>query len=324
MNNIAIIVGDRGQDGTLLRANLQDQGFQVVGIGRDRLSLPASCAINLDTEFSVANTDHVMSLVETFRPNEIYYLAAHHVSSEENGADYSPSEYETYHKVHVSGLLNFLCAIRNYSPKSKLFFAASSLVFNGNQGPLQNEETPFTPVGFYGLTKAQGIFICREFRERYGIFAASGILYNHESVLRHEKFLSKKLISSAHQISLGLKKELILGNLSAVTDWGYAPDFILAFQRVLRVDKPDDYIVATGECHSVAEFAQIVFKCFDLDYKKYIFENSNVLNRSVPCKIGDNSKIKSITGWQPTHDFTGMVHALVRDYLESFAANKAT
>lgn len=322
MNNIAIIVGDRGQDGTLLRADLELQGIQVVGIGRERMSLPASLAGSWRGEFSIANSDQVMALVETIRPSEIYYLAAHHVSSEQNGADYSPSEYEAYHKVNVLGLLNFLCAIRNHSPESKLFYAASSLVFDGNQGSVQNEETPLTPVGFYGLTKAQGILLCRDFRERYGIFAASGILYNHESVIRPEKFLSKKLITSAHQISIGLKNELVLGNLSAEADWGYAPDFVAAFQHILSTNNPDDYIVATGESRSVAEFARVVFECFGLDYKKYVYENSSLLNRHVPQKIGDSSKLRSVAGWQPTHNFSGMVRALVRDYLESLSANK--
>ena len=317
MNNIAIIVGDRGQDGTLLRASLEKQGVEVVGIGRDRMSTPVSCTIGLGGEFSVANTDQVLALVDAIRPREIYYLAAHHVSSEQNGSDNSPSEYEAYHRVHVVGLLNFLWAIRNHLPKSRLFYAASSLIFNGIHGPIHNEETPFTPVGFYGLTKAQGILICREFRERYGIYAAGGILYNHESVLRQENFLSKKLISSAHRISLGLQHELVLGNLSAETDWGYAPDYVEAFQFILRASDPDDYLVATGEAHSVAEFAMIVFDCFGLDYRNYVRESTEVLNRHVPRKVGDSSKLKNLTGWHPAHDFSTMVRILVRDYLEN-------
>jgi GDPmannose 4,6-dehydratase len=246
-------------------------------------------------------------------------LAAHHGSSEQKAADNSPSEYEAYHKVHVVGLLNFLSAIRIHSSESKLFYAASSLVFDGANGPIQDEKTPFTPVGFYGLTKSQGILVCREFRERYGVFAASGILYNHESALRAERFLSKKLIASAHQISLGNKDKLVVGSLSAATDWGYAPDFVLAFQHVLSVRYPDDYIVATGEAHSVADFAQIAFECFGLDYTDYVYENSNLLGRHLPRKVGDSSKLKKATGWRPSRDFPGMVRTLVGDYLSSYA-----
>lgn len=297
--------------------------MQVVGVGRGRLSLPDSIAATLGDEFSVVDTRQVLALVESVRPSEIYYLAAHHVSSEQNGSDNSPSEYEAYHGVHVVGLLNFLWAIRNHSPNSRLFYAASSLIFSGTHGPIQNEETPFTPVGFYGLTKAQGILICREFRERYGIYAAGGILYNHESVLRPAKFLSKKLISSAHKISLGLQQELVLGNLSSETDWGYAPDYVEAFQLILRANNSDDYLVATGEAHSVAEFATIVFDCFGLDFRNYVRESNQVLNRHVPRKVGDSSKLKNLTGWKPAHDFSTMVRTLVRDYLESNEAKQA-
>lgn len=317
MNKKAIIVGYKGQDGTLLKASLEKQGFQVVGVGRGQLSLPDSSGINLGAGFSVANTDQVSALVDAVRPSEIYYLAAHHVSSEQNGSDNSPSEYDSYHRAHVVGLLNFLWAIRNYSPTSRIFYAASSLIFSGHHGLIQNEETPFSPVGFYGLTKTQGILICREFRERYGIYTAVGILYNHESALRKEGFLSKKLISSAHKISLGLKQELVLGNLSAETDWGYAPDYIDAFQYITRATNPDDYVIATGESHSVEEFAKIVFSYFGLNYVNYVRESTNVLNRHVPRKVGDSSKLRNLTGWKPTHDFTTMVQTLVCDYLEN-------
>lgn len=321
MKKVAIIVGDKGQDGTLLKGSLEKQDFQVIGVGRGRISLPDSSAIILDAEFSVANTDQVSALVDEVRPSEIYYLAAHHVSSEQNGSDNSPSEYDEYHQAHVVGLLNFLWAIRNYSPNSRIFYAASSLVFNGSHGLIQNEETPFTPVGFYGLTKTQGILICREFRERYGIYTAVGILYNHESALRQEKFLSKKIISSAHKISLGVQEELVLGNLSAETDWGYAPDYIDAFQYITRAVKPDDYVVATGESHSVKEFAKIVFSYFGLNYINYVRESTKVLNRHVPQKVGDSSKLRNLTGWKPTRDFTTMVQTLVSDYLETHEVN---
>jgi GDPmannose 4,6-dehydratase len=318
MNNVAIVVGDRGQDGTLIRASLEKQGIQVVGVGRDRLTLPAAFDTPLGVGFSVDNTNQVLELVNSIRPLEIYYLAAHHGSSEQSGSDNSPSEYADFHKVHVVGLLNFLWAIRSHSPNSRLFYAASSLVFSGNDGPIQSEETPFSPSGFYGLTKTQGILICREFRERFKIFTVSGILYNHESSLRADKFLSKRLISSAHRISQGLQQDLVVGNIKSETDWGYAPDYVEAFQLALRTVKSDDYVFATGESHSVAEFAQIVFDCFGLDYTKYVRECPNVLIRNLPRKIGNSSKLKTMTGWRPTHNFADMVQALVNDYLAAY------
>lgn len=324
MNDIAIIVGDRGQDGTLLRASLEKKGFWVIGIGRDRISIPNQIANNVRVPFSVADSGQVVGLIKSVKPSSIYYLAAHHVSSEQNGSDSCPAEYQAYHEVHVSGLLNFLWAVRNHSPRSRLFYAASSLIFNGIHGPRQDEHTPFTPVGFYGLTKAQGILICREFRERYAIYAAGGILYNHESFLRSDKFLSKKLITAAHEISRGLRNELILGNLSAETDWGYAPDFVEAFQYILSADSPDDYVIATGESHSVGEFSKIVFECFGLNYLNYVHESTAILSRNVPRKVGDYTKLKRATGWKPRYDFSNMVQALVRDYLESINSMTST
>ncbi len=317
MSNTAIIVGDRGQDGSLLRVSLEKQGFQVLGIARNSISTPEAFSGAAFPEFSLANTEQVKALVKLFQPQEIYYLAAHHVSSEQDGAETSPIEYRTYHQVHVEGLINFLCAIHSSSPQSRIFYAASSLVFSGCHGPIQNEETPFSPSGYYGLTKMQGILLCREFRQRHGVFAAAGILYNHESVLRSNKFLSKKLICSAHKISNGLQQELTVGSLSAETDWGYAPDYVEAFQKILRIESPDDFIIATGESHSVSEFASIVFGLFGLDSKKYLKENASVLNRQLQRKIGDSSKLTKATGWKPMHNFTGMIEALVSDYTRS-------
>jgi GDPmannose 4,6-dehydratase len=319
LGNVAIIVGDRGQDGTLLRASLEKQGIQVVGIGREQLTFPQSISEILISNFSIENTEQVAALMEVIRPSEVYYLAAHHVSSEQSGADDSPSDYHAYHQVHVLGLLNFLWVIRNQLPLCRLFYAASSLIFNGSHGPVQNEDTPINPVGFYGLTKAQGVFICREFRQKYGLFATAGILYNHESALRPSAFLSKKLISSAHQISIGLQKDISVGSLSAETDWGYAPDYVEAFQKILRIATPNDFIISTGESHSVKELSKIVFNHFGLDSAKYVRENNSVLTRHLPKKVGDCSKLKRLTGWKPTNEFQGMVKQLISDYMQTIA-----
>lgn len=319
MTKVAVVVGDRGQDGRLLSASLEMQGFEVIGISREALTLPESFSNTFDLKFSITNADQVSALIKVVCPSEVYYLAAHHTSSEQNSADCSPLEYDRFHKVHVVGLLNFLIAIRDYCPSSRLFYAASSLVFSGVHGPIQDEETPFSPYGFYGLTKTQGIYICREFRHAHKIFASSGILYNHESVLRSNRFLSKKLIISAHRISLGLQEELFVGNLSSETDWGYAPDYIDAFQLVIRNGTSDDFVVATGESHSVAEFARIVFDCFGLDSTKYVRERKNMLNRHIPRKIGNYEKFRKATGWNPSYDFRGMVQRLVRDYLDEIS-----
>jgi GDPmannose 4,6-dehydratase len=323
MNNVAIIVGDRGQDGTLLRLSLEKQGIQVLGISRRHLSSTNSIP-TLGDAFSVINTQQVSALIASQKPREVYYLAAHHVSSEQDGLDNSPAEYEKFHQVHVVGLLNFLWAIRNHSPNSRLFYAASSLVYSGIDGPIQSEESLLSPTGFYGLTKAQGILICRDFRHTYNIFVTTGILYNHESVYRSDRFLSKKLIKAALRISMGLQSEVKVGDLSAEIDWGYAPDYVAAFQMALRNDTPDDFIVASGESHSVAEFAQLVFEYFDLDYTKYVTEDRSILKRNALRKTGNNTKLKELTGWVPTLGFKCMVRQLICDYMASTPIITAT
>jgi GDPmannose 4,6-dehydratase len=324
VNNLAIIVGDRGQDGTLLRHSLEKQGIQVLGIGRRRIQSRNSVSSALGDEFSVSDTHQVLALVEALKPREIYYVAAHHVSSEQDGLDDSPAEYEDFHQVHVVGLLNFLWAIKNHSPNSRLFYAASSLVFSGTDGPIQSEKTLLAPTGFYGVTKAQGIIICRDFRHRYDTFVTVGILYNHESFLRPDQYLSKKLIKAALRISMGLQDQVTIGNLSAEIDWGYAPDYVTAFQMALRHQNSEDFIISSGESHSVSEFAQLVFEYFDLDYRKHVRQDGSILKRDISRKIGDNTKLKQLTGWAPTLDFPGMVRQLIRDYLASPAIKSAT
>jgi GDPmannose 4,6-dehydratase len=314
-NNTAIIVGDEGQDGTLLRASLLRQDIEVIGIGKDKLATPHWMRGTLPINFSVLSSEAVLSLVSIVQPREIYYLAAFHSSSEAKEDDWSHQAYDRYHEVHVVGLLNFLSAIRSRSANSRLFYAGSSLVFSGFDGPVQNERTPFSPVGFYGITKAQGILLCRQFRRAHGVFASTGILYNHESLLRKEKFISKKLITAAHRITLGLQKEVLLGHLDAESDWGYAPDFVEAFQTILRLPAPDDFVVASGTSHSVRYFADLVFKEFGLDYKNYVREDPSILGRSFPVKIGDTSKLRSMANWAPSCSFEEMVKNLVREYL---------
>ena len=314
----AIIVGVGGQDGSLLKRSLERQGVSVIGITRTAISC-APDTLSVTGEFGVINCDQVENLVSAAKPDEIYYLAAYHASSEAKHSNLHPEEYRNYERVHVQGLLNFLYAIRQHQPDARLFYASSSLIFDGSSGPVQDETTPLSPTGYYGLTKAQGMLLCREFRQNHGVFAASGILYNHESILRPESFLSKKLIMGAHKISLGLQDELLVGSLDAETDWGYAPDYVEAFQEILRTAVSDDFIIATGESHTVREFAEQVFDCFDLTAGDYLKEDRGLLHRTPPPKIGNPAKLAATTGWKTKDGFAEMVRRLVDDYLSDFA-----
>jgi GDPmannose 4,6-dehydratase len=315
MASTVFIVGVRGQDGSLLKDRLEVLGVNVVGISQNEVFSTDLGSKISKHNFSIINPSQVEQIIESFKPKEIYYLAAHHFSSEQYESGYDSLIYDQYHRVHVVGLINFLSAIVKKSPLTRLFYASSSLVFSGAQGPIQNESTPFTPEGYYGLTKTQGILLCREYRKKFSIYASTGILYNHESCRRKNHFFSKKVINAAHNISLGLQNQLVVGSLDSQTDWGYAPDFINAFQQILSVNNSDDFIVASGEAHTAREFIEIVFNYFQIDYKKFVRVNESLLNRKPPIKIGDIAHIKAETGWAPTMNFESMVKKLVLDYL---------
>lgn len=318
MSQRAVIVGVGGQDGSLLRRSLERQGVVVLGITSQGIVDPDRL-LGRVTGFSVLALSDVEQLMAQIQPDEVYYLAAYHASSERDIGMEHPDQFKRFHEAHVQGLLNFLWAIDQYSRHSRIFYAASSLVFDGSVGPAQNEETPFSPVGYYGLTKTQGIGLCRQFRRSHGIHASAGILYSHESALRGDSFLSKKLIKAAHEIAQGRREYLQVGSLQARNDWGYAPDYVEAFQAIVRQAEADDFVVATGELHSVEEFARIVFDCFGLDATRFVSENAGVLNRLSPPKQGDARKLNRLTGWKPGQPFQAMVERLVADYLETVA-----
>lgn len=317
-----IVVGYAGQDGSLLIRDLQNRGDEIIGIGRSGCSYPSTFPPGIIK--NITNDKEVCALVRAFQPDEIYYLAAYHTSSEAGGKQSKlHTQFESAQAIHVTGLVNFLSAIVEESPSTRLFYASSSLVFSGENGERQDEATPLTPQGFYGITKAQGMWLCREFRKNHDVFASVGILYNHESCLRTPSFLSAKIIQTAIQISAGANKKLEVGNLSSRVDWGYAKDYVLAFQKILAADKSGDFIVATGEAHTVEEFIKIVFTYFNLDPKRYVVQNKNILLRTPPIKIGNAKKLRNLTGWMPSLDFTEFVIQLTEDHIASLNTQHA-
>jgi GDPmannose 4,6-dehydratase len=311
----AVIVGAGGQDGRLLQSSLGLRGISTVSIYRQRLQDPSGS----EREFKVFDAADVKNLLAEYQPHQIYYLAAHHTSSQLDGEAAVLNAYDVFHNTHVVGLHNFLEAIRHVSPDSRLFYASSSLVFDGSIGPKQSENTPFSPVGFYGLTKLQGMMLCRHYRKEHNIFASSGILYSHESLYRQSTYLSKKIISTIHAISRGIGTRVSVGDLDGINDWGYAADFVQAFQDILEATNPTDYIVATGEGHSVREFAQIVCDFFGLNLADCILEDKKLLLRRTGPRIGDFSKLHDETGWKPSLSFQKMVRTLVQDYVSAVA-----
>lgn len=309
----SIVVGHAGQDGSLLIADLQKRGDDIIGIGRSGSIFPSEFSSNVIKD--IADVKEVYQAVRLFQPDEIYYLAAYHTSSEASATQLPlHKQFESAQAIHVTGLVNFLSAIVEESPATRLFYASSSLVFSGENGERQDESTPLTPQGFYGITKAQGMWMCREFRKNHKVFASTGVLFNHESHLRAPSFLSAKIIKTAIRISEGSTEKLEVGSLSSRVDWGYAKDYVDAFQKILAANNPDDFIVATGESHTVEEFIDIVFGYFGLNPDKYVIENKKILTRKQPVKIGDASKLRGITGWAPSLNYRNFVIQLIKDH----------
>jgi GDPmannose 4,6-dehydratase len=305
----ALIVGDRGQDGTLLGDHLLGLGYGVLGIDRGSMQARGVAAPAGDAP-SIFEAASVARLVGAFAPDEIYYLAAFHHSSEDRPIE--PLElFERSQAVNVTGLVHFLEAMRTHAPAARLFYAASSHVFGDASDGRQNEETEVKPVCVYGITKAAGLQLCRHYRRTHGVHASVGILYNHESQLRAEKFVTKKIVRGALAIKRGLQRKLVLGDLAAEVDWGYAPDYVDAMQRILSIETPDDFIVATGEKHSVRDFVALTFGELGLDWRQHVDENAALITKRSLCRVGDSAKLTRATGWRPATSFAAMVRALV-------------
>lgn len=307
----ALVIGHTGQDGTFLSKDLLGKGYSVMGISTTQIF--SSEGDELRPPPNILNYAEISRVIKTFQPTELYYLPAHHVSSEDTASLSLRHSFEKAQGIHVRGLLNCLTAIKEYSPDCKLFYASSSMIFDGSDGLTQNESTRFTPTGIYGITKAQGIWICQEFAQRYSIFASSGILYNHESYLRKPSYLTRKIIQAVIRISSGSKEKLIVGDLSSRVDWSYAPDFTDAFQKIVKLDAPNMFIISSGEAHSVQEFLKIAFEELNLNWTQHVTEDPTILNRRSREKIGDHTKLTKYTGWGRTYSFPDLIRQLIKD-----------
>jgi GDPmannose 4,6-dehydratase len=253
-----------------------------------------------------------------FRPDEIYFLAAFHHSSEDPPLD-DRDLIERSLEVNTLALNNVLSGIAKESPGSRLFFAASSRIFGVPTNAPQDETTPINPVCPYGISKAAGLQLCRYYRHQRGVFASVGIFYNHESPLRPNRFISQKIVSAAVRISRGSKEKLVIGDLNALVDWGYAPDYVLAAWQILQLDEPDDFVIGAGVTHSVLEFVEAAFIALGMDWTKHVTEDAALLTRTAPGSIlrADTGKLHRRTGWRPRVSFEAMVEKMVEAELKN-------
>lgn len=311
----AFITGATGQDGSYLCDLLLDKGYEVHALIRqstqftpDRWGhLKDAMKRGLNVHHGdLADASCMRTLIEMIEPDEVYNLAAQsHVGQ---------SFEQPLNTVGITaiGPLNILEAIRRSGSKARFYQASSSEMFGKVQETPQKETTKFYPRSPYGCAKVFGHYITQNYREAYGMFACSGILFNHESERRGENFVTRKITRAVGRIKVGLQKELVLGNTDAKRDWGYAPDYVEAMHRMLQLDHPEDFVIGTGERHSVQEFLVTAFKCVDLDWRSYVKRDVRFMRPAeVDTLQADYTKAKEVMDWEPTVRFNDLVARMV-------------
>ena len=311
MRKRAVITGITGQDGSYLAELLLERGYEVFGVIR-RLSAPNVWRIeHLTDRITLRPADlldqlSLIRLLADVRPHEVYNLAA---------MSFVPASWDQpmlTGEFNAQGVTRVLEAIRHVDPSIKLYQASSSEMFGKVREVPQTELTPFYPRSPYGVSKVYGHYITVNYRESYGLFACSGILFNHESPRRGLEFVTRKVTDGVARIKLGLADTLSLGNLDAQRDWGFAGDYVRAMWLMLQQEQPDDYVIATGESHSVRELVELAFGHVGLSWQKYVRLDSAFLRPAeVDHLVGDASKARKQLGWAPSVDFRGLVGMMV-------------
>jgi GDPmannose 4,6-dehydratase len=313
----AFITGITGQDGSYLAQLLLDKGYEVHGLIRrsstfntDRIDHLYRDSHEPDAKLFLHYGDlsvsgQLMDLLAAINPDEIYHLGAQsHVRVSFDMPEYTGD-------ITGLGTLRILESIRKTGIKTKFYQASSSEMF-GAAPPPQSENTPFQPRSPYAAAKVYAYHIVQNYRDAYGIFATNGILFNHESPRRGETFVTRKITRAATQIKLGIRDKLYLGNLDAKRDWGYAGDFVEAMWLMLQQEKPDDYVIATGETHSVREFAEKVFAKLDLDYARHVVIDPRYFRPTeVVVLLGDSSRARKALNWEPKVTFDQLIDMMV-------------
>lgn len=307
----ALITGITGQDGSYLAELLLSKGYEVYGMVR-RSSTESFERINhIINKVVLKQADlldqlSIVELIQEIKPNEVYNLAAQSFVPTSWNQPVLTGEFTAL------GVTRMLEAIRLVDPKIKYYQASSSEMFGKVREIPQNELTSFYPRSPYGVAKAYGHFITVNYRESYNIFACSGILFNHESPRRGKEFVTRKISDCVAKIKLGKEDKLYLGNLEAKRDWGFAGDYVEAMWLMLQQKEADDFVVGTGETHSVKEFVEIAFDHVDLDYKNYVQVSKEFIRPAeVDLLVADSSKAKQKLGWQPKVSFEQLVKMMV-------------
>ncbi len=320
----ALITGIGGQDGSYLTEFLLDKGYRVVG------TVPDGDPVNIDrirhllakieiVQDDLLDQDRLEIIFRDHRPDEVYNFAANSVLA----ASFQQPILATM--VLAMGVTRILEAIRKITPKARFFQASSSEIFGKPAEVPQSETTPFHPRNPYGVSKVYGHLMAMTYRENYNLFACSGILYNHESPRRSPEFVTRKITHAAARIKLGLARELRLGNLDARRDWGFAGDYVRGMWLMLQQDRPDDYVLATGETHSVRELCEEAFSHLGLDYREYVvLEAESFRPPETAQLVGNPAKAHRVLGWKREVSFRDLVRMMVDADLEALRMERSS
>jgi GDPmannose 4,6-dehydratase len=316
----ALITGVTGQDGSYLAEFLLDQGYEVIGMVRRSSTVNFERIAHIQDRIELVAGDlldevSMIGILRDHRPTEVYNLAA------QSFVQTSWSQPVLTGETTALGVTRVLDAIRTVDPDIRYYQASSSEMFGKVLEVPQREATPFYPRSPYGVAKVYGHWITVNYRESYGLHASSGILFNHESPRRGLEFVTRKVTHGVARIKAGIDRQLALGNLDAQRDWGYAADYVRAMWLMLQQDTPDDYVVATGETHSVRELVELSFAAAGLDWQEHVVIDERFLRPAeVDLLVGDPSKAEGVLGWKRDVDFPGLVQMMVESDLALVAA----
>jgi GDPmannose 4,6-dehydratase len=317
-----LVTGITGQDGSYLAEFLLSHGYEVLGMVRRSSTVNFDRIRHFQDDITIVQGDlldqmSLLDILREHRPQEVYNLAAQ---------SFVPTSWKQpvlTGEFTALGVTRVLEAIRIVDPEIRFYQASSSEMFGKVREMPQNENTPFYPRSPYGVAKVYGHWITVNYRESYGLFACSGILFNHESPRRGLEFVTHKVTYGAARIKLGLADNLHLGNLQARRDWGYAGDYVQAMWLMLQQDKPDDYVVATGLTHSVQELCEVAFGYLDLDWRKYVVSDPQFFRPAeVDLLVGDPSKAHTKLGWEPSISFEKLIRLMVDADMQALQTNR--
>lgn len=317
----ALITGISGQDGYFLSQFLLDKNYEVYGLVRRNSQASLGSLELLDEEIrnkikicwgDITDYYYIEKLIKEIKPDELYHLAA------QSFVGLSFENPKLTYDTNINGTLNIVNAVKEFSPKTKVYFAGTSELYGKAKECPQNEDTPFYPRSPYGISKLAGYWTIKNYRESYGLFMSNGILFNHESEVRGKEFITRKITIGLANIIKGKQKFIEIGNIDAKRDWGYTKDYVKGMWMILQYNKPDDFVLATGENHSIKEFVEESFKCVGIsDWEKYIKINKEFIRPAeVNVLKGDYSKAKKELGWEPKTNFKELIKIMINNDLK--------